>query len=213
MSKKLKKADAAKAEEKGKVKSAARPEKKEAILEAMLDLIAERGFHDAPMSELVKRSGASAGVIYHYFPSKEDIIHALYRRIRSMKAEVMLGEYAPERSPREVFCAMWVRAYNFYRSHSRETRFLDLYLNSTFCKPTSGEEETTLAPHLDTARAHFMKLARPKNKGGVLKDLPKTVIEELTFNLAARLARREETIKPAGLERTAEAIWLAIAAE
>jgi AcrR family transcriptional regulator len=53
-------------------------DKREAILEAMLDLIVERGFHDAPMSVLAKRSGASPGVIYHYFPSKDDLIHAVY---------------------------------------------------------------------------------------------------------------------------------------
>lgn len=57
-------------------------DKRETILEAMLDLIVERGFHDAPMSLLAKRSGASAGVIYHYFPSKDDLIHAVYLRVR-----------------------------------------------------------------------------------------------------------------------------------
>ena len=39
---------------------------KGAILEAMLDLVGERGFRNAPMRLLAKRSGANAGVIYHY---------------------------------------------------------------------------------------------------------------------------------------------------
>ena len=60
-------------------------DKREAILEAMLDLIVERGFHDAPMSVLAKRSGASAGVIYHYFPSKDELIRAVYERVKAVK--------------------------------------------------------------------------------------------------------------------------------
>ena len=51
-----------------------KPSKRDAILDAMLDIVVERGFHDAPMSLVAQRSGASAGVIYHYFASKEDII-------------------------------------------------------------------------------------------------------------------------------------------
>jgi AcrR family transcriptional regulator len=44
---------------------AGKRDKREAILKAMLDLVVERGFDNAPMSVLAKRSGASPGVIYH----------------------------------------------------------------------------------------------------------------------------------------------------
>jgi len=44
----------------------------------MHDIVVERGFHDALMSLIAQRSGASARVIYYYFSSKEEIIHALY---------------------------------------------------------------------------------------------------------------------------------------
>jgi AcrR family transcriptional regulator len=57
-----------------------KPNKREAILSAMLDVVAERGFHEAPMSLISERSGASAGVIYHHFESKEAIIQALAER-------------------------------------------------------------------------------------------------------------------------------------
>ena len=60
-----------------------KPSKRDAILDAMLDIVVERGFHDAPMFLIVQRSGASAGFIYHYFSSKEEIIHAVYESIRS----------------------------------------------------------------------------------------------------------------------------------
>ena len=67
-----------------------KPSKRDAILNAMLDIVVERGFHDAPMSLIVQRSGASAGVIYYYFSSKEEIVNALYERIRALKTEALL---------------------------------------------------------------------------------------------------------------------------
>ena len=48
-------------------------DKRTAILEATLNLISERGFHDTPMSLIAKASGASTGIIYHYFASKEEL--------------------------------------------------------------------------------------------------------------------------------------------
>ena len=41
---------------------AAKKDKEEAMLEAMLDLVGERGFHNAPRFLLAKRSGASVDV-------------------------------------------------------------------------------------------------------------------------------------------------------
>ena len=90
-------------------------DKREAILKAMLDLVAERGFHNAPMSVLAKRSGASPGVIYHYFPSKDDLIHAVYERVASIKHEVFFEGVSASDSPREALLRVWLNAYRFYR--------------------------------------------------------------------------------------------------
>jgi AcrR family transcriptional regulator len=61
-------------------RSKAKPSKRDAILNAMLDVVVERGFHEAPMPLISERSRASAGVIYHYFASKEEIAYHFYRK-------------------------------------------------------------------------------------------------------------------------------------
>jgi TetR/AcrR family transcriptional regulator, repressor of fatR-cypB operon len=76
-----------------------KPNKRDAILNAMLDVVAERGFHEAPMSLIAERSGASAGVIYHHFASKEAIIQALYERVRELKRASLLAGYPPDIRP------------------------------------------------------------------------------------------------------------------
>jgi len=107
--------------------------KREAILDAMLDLVVERGLHDAPMSAVTARSGASPGVIYHYFPSKDDLIRSLYARVARKKRDALLEGYSDAMPQREGLLKVWLNAYRFYRKHPKELRFLDQYLNSTYC--------------------------------------------------------------------------------
>ena len=47
-------------------------DKRTAILQATLRLISENGFHGTAMSKVAKEAGVSAGIIYHYFDSKDD---------------------------------------------------------------------------------------------------------------------------------------------
>ncbi len=182
------------------------PDKKEAILNAMLDLIVERGFHNAPMSVLAKRSGASPGVIYHYFPSKDDIIHALYVRVKSLKRDVLLRGLSEQMQPHQVAVHVWLNAYRFYRTHLREKRFLDQYLNSPYCAEAPADET-------DPKSASLIKLFRPKRKGGVLKDLPPEAINSIFFGPAADLAKSPKNYSAATLKNIAETVWGAIVAE
>jgi AcrR family transcriptional regulator len=187
---------------------AAKTDKREAILKAMLDLIVERGFHDAPMSVLAKRSGASPGVIYHYFPSKDDLIRAVYERVASIKHDVFFEGYSEKMPPREALLRIWLNAYRFYRTHLRETRFLDQYLNSPYCKADLGTAE-----HAPPETARIQKLVRPRRKGGILKDLPPEAIESMTLGLAASLAKAPKGFSAATLQNIAETVWQAIADE
>ncbi|MCJ7500817.1 TetR/AcrR family transcriptional regulator, partial [bacterium] len=53
-------------------------DKRQAIMEAALDLFVELGFHGAPTSLIAKRAGVGVGTIYRYFQSKEELIHRIY---------------------------------------------------------------------------------------------------------------------------------------
>jgi AcrR family transcriptional regulator len=184
-------------------------DKREAILQAMLDLVVERGFHNAPMSVLAKRSRASPGVIYHYFPSKDALIHAVYQRVASIKHEVLFKGVSTDESPREALLRLWLNAYHFYRNHRKETRFLDQYLNSSYCG--TGAEAAAEFARPESAR--IRKWLQPKKKGGILRDLPAEAIESLTLGLAASLAKAPKPFSTATLRSIAETVWNAIADE
>jgi AcrR family transcriptional regulator len=49
--------------------------RREAIVAAAAHLYARRGFPGASVSDLAKACGSSKSLIYHYFPSKDDILY------------------------------------------------------------------------------------------------------------------------------------------
>ena len=51
--------------------------RRDAILAAAARLYARRGFQGASVADLAKACKTSKSLVYHYFPSKEDILHAV----------------------------------------------------------------------------------------------------------------------------------------
>jgi AcrR family transcriptional regulator len=182
-------------------------DKREAILEAMLELVAERGFHDAPMSLVAKRAGTSAGIIYHYFPSKDDLIRALYLQVKAKMGRFLIEGQIVGMPTEQAFKRVWMNAYRFYRNHQQEMKFLDQFENSPYC---GGSPEVEALVQQDQNIALLLDLFRPRSAGGSLKDLPRDAISELTIGVAARLAKRVKPLKTPVLEEIADSCWKAV---
>ena len=182
-------------------------DKREAILQAMLELVAERGFHDAPMSLVATRAGTSAGIIYHYFPSKDELIHALYLHVKAKLGRFLIEGQVIGLSAEQAFKKVWINAYRFYRTHQQEMKFLDQFENSPYC---GGSPEVEALVEKDPNIALLLNLFRPKSAGGSLKDLPREALTELTIGVAARLAKRAKPLKAKILEEIAASCWKAV---
>jgi len=51
--------------------------KKDAILEAALDVFAQRGFQDATISEIARKANVAGATIFEYFDNKENLLFAI----------------------------------------------------------------------------------------------------------------------------------------
>ena len=183
------------------MKSKEKSGKREVILNAMLDVVVERGFHEAPMSLISERSGASAGIIYHYFKSKEEIIGELYGRVRDMKRTRLLDGYTPEMKAKDAVTHVWINAYNFYKQHQRDMRFLEQCEAAAVVVPLNK----SVAP--DPRQIDFERRFKGRSQGGVLADLPASVLHEITLGLAARLARQPGKLTRAEQSAVADRVW------
>lgn len=182
-------------------------DKRSSILEATLDLISERGFHNTPMSLIAKASGVSAGIIYHYFSGKEELIYELYREIKTDLLQATLEGYSEDLPIRERFLQIWFNVTRYSMQHPEETAFLEQFENSPYSKPSLQEAFSE-----DMAR--LVEFANEGIQEGVFKDLPLSVSMELTFGVAVSLAKQhiagEVVLDDELLHATANACWDAI---
>ena len=70
-------------------------EKREAIKQATLALVAEQGVAGLKMASLARRTGLSPSTLYVYFEDKEDLIVSLFREVTRQIVHLVLGEYDP----------------------------------------------------------------------------------------------------------------------
>ncbi|MFE1168075.1 TetR/AcrR family transcriptional regulator [Nocardiopsis sp. NPDC058789] len=59
----------------------------ERLLEAATRLFAEQGFESTSVQEVVAAAGVTKGAMYHYFGSKDDLLHEVYARVLRMQTE------------------------------------------------------------------------------------------------------------------------------
>lgn len=155
-------------------------DKQQAILDATLDLIGERGFHGTPMSAIAKQAGVGAGTIYRYYESKEDLINALYVREKQALNAVLLDGYAPGMSARAAIRLIWRNGLRAREENPSRLRFLDQYYNSPFI----GDETRRIREQL---MGEYVEIVERGVRDGELRDLSVPVLLAMVFGPAAYL--------------------------
>ena len=80
------------------------------ILDAARVCFLERGFHQSSMADIARASGCSMGLLYRYFPAKEQIVLSFAER-DTAQAHAAIAEFAASSEPREtlqVLLDSWV---------------------------------------------------------------------------------------------------------
>ncbi len=182
-------------------------DKRSAVLDATLKLISERGFHDTPMSQIAKEAGVSAGIIYHYFENKEDLICELYGEIKRRLSEAIMEDYSEDLPLRDRFSLIWLNTAKFYLNHPMETAFLEQFENSPYYSLELMQK------HSEQFMPIF-ELIQYAVGQGVIKDLPLAILSALTMEIAISLAKKHTagfiTLDEAAMEAAMEACWDAI---
>jgi len=54
------------------------PDRRRSILDAAVRVFARQGFHACRVSDIADEAGVAYGLLYHYFPSKEEVLNTLF---------------------------------------------------------------------------------------------------------------------------------------
>src|SRR2546430_1359427 len=111
-----------------------------ALLEAAMDVFAERGYRDASVDEIAERAGYSKGAIYFHFSGKDDLFFALLeeRIDRPMREAIKLLESAP---PEDDMALEADRYFLELVSGQRELLLLDHEYRSQAIRDSRRSEE------------------------------------------------------------------------
>ncbi|MCK7622310.1 TetR family transcriptional regulator [Streptomyces sp. RS10V-4] len=76
------------------------------IIEAAIEVIAERGFAKASMAQIAQRAGVSKGVISYHFAGKNELIERTVEQVYEA-----LGSFVQSRLAGQTGAAAWLRVY------------------------------------------------------------------------------------------------------
>jgi AcrR family transcriptional regulator len=142
-----------------------RNEKKIALAATAARLFTERGFHDTPTSLIAREAGVSNGTLFHYFPTKEELINFAYYEIKSRMAEEIGRGVEEEQTTREKMGAMWRNAILWGVEHPDEYLFVRQFCSSPFIRKLPSEEILKDAPAAFEALAGTIRAS-------CMKDMP-----------------------------------------
>jgi AcrR family transcriptional regulator len=76
------------------------------ILDAAWACLARNGYHNTTMQDIATEAGLSYGAVYTYFPSKEQVLHAIFDRISEVGRTIVDTATATVAGPRNVLEAI-----------------------------------------------------------------------------------------------------------
>jgi AcrR family transcriptional regulator len=188
-----------------------KPDKRDEIVSAALELIAENGFHGAPMAMIAERANVGAGTIYRYFENKDVLITELYRNIeKSIKAALQEG-YSVEKPFRERFLHLGTELLHHFISNPLVFRYLEQFHNSPY---GVAVRRNKILGNSASGCDVFRDLFEQGITQQILKDLPLVILFALFFGPVLSVARDhilgfvelDETL----IHQTIEACWDAV---
>jgi len=180
------------------------------IARAALELIAERGFHGAPMAMIANRANVGSGTIYRYFKNKDVLITELYQELEDRLYLDILEMYPENKSVRERFIHLGTALLHYFIENSLDFRFLEQYLNSPY--GVARRRGKFIEPVVDGNV--FRVLFEDGISQQIMKDIPLIVLFDLAFGPHFSLARdhilRFIALDETMIFQTIEACWDAI---
>ena len=162
-----------------------KPDKRNEIMLAALELLAEQGFHGAPMALIASRAGVGTGTIYCHFASRDVLIREVLLDIEGRITTNIQNGDAATLPIRHRFSHVCTVLLDYFISHPTEFRYVEQFHNS----PYGVEHRRDKLFAQKENKGLCNDLFRQGVDEGVIKDLPLVVLYALTFGPLLAVAR------------------------
>jgi AcrR family transcriptional regulator len=160
---------------------------REKILATALTLFTERGFFGTPTSLISKEAGVATGTLFFYFPTKEDLIDTLYRRIKSEAAQAMCRGLDTEKTTKKKLRRLGFNAVGWGIENPAKIKFMEQFAHSSFVSTNAHEE----------GMSHFLflqDLVRDGIREGTIRDIDPTLLFCMMASALSGLIERASSV-------------------
>lgn len=179
--------------------------KREAILQAALEVFAEYGVHGVPVPEIAARAGVGTGTIYRFFVSKEALVNEVFREQKRALSRRLNERLDRGLTPKEAFRDHWRRLVAFAREEPAAFRFLELQDHQQYLDEESRAMEAELVGPIAAACQKLQK------RGIFRKDMRVDVLITLHWGVFVNLFKSERSgylkLSARDLNAACEACW------
>ena len=151
-------------------------DKRESIMQAALELVAEKGFHGAPVAMVAEKAAVASGTIYRYFESKDVLMTETFADLEKRLVEAVMENYPEGRPVRERFLHMAKILVGYCIASPMEFRFFEQFHNSPY-GVAHRRDKLFGKKDQDMCRDLFEEARQAQ----IVKDLPLAVLFALAF--------------------------------
>jgi len=122
----------------------------ENLLDAALSAFDELGYSATPVPAIAGRAAVAVGTVYRYFPGKEELANALYRREKLRLATALFDDLDVDAPAEAVFATIWGRLADFAVAHTDALCFLELHHHGAYLDAASRDLAASIDARIAT---------------------------------------------------------------
>lgn len=140
-------------------------DKQKEILAAALKLFVAFGFHGTATSKIAKEAGVANGTLFHYYPTKDDLIASLYVAVKLEMAAYVESKSHPNADFKTQFKNQFVHSLHWAMAHQDEFQYVQQFYASPYAALMKSE---ILQQQIEKACGDIQKAI----DSGILKPFP-----------------------------------------
>ncbi len=105
-----------------------------------LKLFVEFGFHNTPTRKIAKEAGVANGTLFYFFPTKDDLVKALYLEIKIRTGQFLAESISKEKGIQNILKSFFISSLKWAADHRTAFLFIEQFNNSPYAKKLVEEE-------------------------------------------------------------------------
>jgi AcrR family transcriptional regulator len=115
-------------------------DKRTLIKNAALKLFIEKGFQNTSTANISKEAGVATGTLFIYFPTKEQLMNALYKESKEEFGISLEDGFPLEGNTQKKFRHLWSKAIDWAMQNNEAFRFIQMFKTSPLISNLTREE-------------------------------------------------------------------------